>query len=71
MAGRRQSMHEPGQVFHYPYRWRLAGIPMPKALLPTGSTFETEADGRFAFDIDIALPLIGRIVAYRGTLRPV
>ncbi|MCA3563927.1 MAG: DUF4166 domain-containing protein [Methylocystis sp.] len=44
---------------------------MPRALLPAASTFETEAGGSFAFDIDIAVPLIGRIVTYRGTLRPV
>jgi hypothetical protein len=60
-----------GRLFFVPRRWRLAGIPMPKALLPGGSSFEAETDGSFAFDIDIAVPLIGRIVAYKGTLRPV
>ena len=27
-------------------------------------------DGRFAFDVEIKLPLIGRIAAYAGTLEP-
>ncbi|TFI57560.1 SDR family NAD(P)-dependent oxidoreductase [Sphingomonas parva] len=53
-----------------PRRWSLAGVPMPRALLPRGTSFEAEQDGRFAFDVEIALPLVGRIVAYRGTLAP-
>lgn len=53
-----------------PRRWSVLGIPLPRALLPGGVSFETERDGEFAFDVEIALPLIGRIVAYRGTLRP-
>lgn len=52
-------------------RWSCLGIPLPKALLPCGSTFETEREGHFVFDVEIAAPLIGLIVAYRGTLRPV
>lgn len=53
-----------------PRRWSLLGLPLPKALLPTGNSFETERDGRFVFDVEIAAPLIGLIVAYRGTLEP-
>jgi hypothetical protein len=34
----------------------------------TGTSFESEKDGRFRFDVEIAVPLIGLIVAYRGTL---
>ncbi|TGD97013.1 SDR family oxidoreductase [Methylobacterium nonmethylotrophicum] len=51
-------------------RWSILGIPMPRSLLPTGETFETEIDGRFAFDVTIRAPLVGLIVAYRGTLEP-
>ena len=53
-----------------PRRWSLAGIPMPHALLPNGVSREIVEDGRFCFDVDIALPWIGRIVAYKGTLTP-
>jgi hypothetical protein len=41
---------------------------MPKVFLPTGASFETERDGQFCFDVEISLPLIGPIVAYRGAL---
>lgn len=53
-----------------PRRWSIWNIPMPKCLLPTGESFETEIDGQFAFDITIRMPLIGLIVAYNGTLTP-
>lgn len=54
-----------------PRGWRLLGMPLPSFLLPTGSTFEGETQGRFSFDVDISFPLVGRIVAYRGVLDPV
>lgn len=54
-----------------PRRWSILKVPMPGYLLPTGACFETEADGKFAFDITIQAPLAGLIVAYRGTLEPV
>lgn len=59
-----------GRLILIPRRWSLLGLPMPRCLLPTGRSFETERDGRFCFDVEIALPLIGRIVAYRGSLDP-
>jgi len=53
-----------------PRRWSCLGVPLPTALLPAGDTFETARDGRFAFHVEIAAPLVGLIVAYRGTLQP-
>jgi hypothetical protein len=53
-----------------PRRWFCLGIPLPKALLPKGNTFETEVDGRFVFNVEIAAPVVGLIVAYRGSLLP-
>lgn len=51
-------------------RWSFAGLPMPFPLRPQGVTFEAAWDGRFCFDVEIALPLIGHIVTYRGWLEP-
>jgi hypothetical protein len=61
---------EGGRLTLVPRRWFCLGIPMPKALLPKGTTFETEVDGRFVFDVEIAAPVVGLIVAYRGSLLP-
>ena len=44
---------------------------MPRFLMPTGTSFEEERDGQFHFDVEIATPLTGLIVAYKGRLEPV
>lgn len=49
-------------------RWRLLGLPLPRALAPGGPVCEWGADGRFHFDVAIDHPLTGRIVRYRGWL---
>jgi len=53
-----------------PRRWSLLGIPMPRFLLPTGLSVETERDGQFCFDVEISMPLVGLVVAYKGSLHP-
>ena len=50
--------------------WWIGPVPMPLAWGPRSEARETEADGRFRFDVPIALPLIGEIVRYRGWLVP-
>jgi saccharopine dehydrogenase-like NADP-dependent oxidoreductase len=51
---------------------RLFGCPLPDFLRPRSHASETvDADGRFHFDVPIALPLIGTIVHYKGSLKPV
>ena len=49
-------------------RWCLFGIPLPLRFGPITESYERVENGCFAFDIDIRLPLIGRIVRYRGAL---
>jgi hypothetical protein len=61
---------EGDQLHFIPRSWSLLGIPMPRFLMPHGTSFETVRDDKFAFDIEIRLPLIGLVVAYRGTLVP-
>lgn len=48
--------------------WSAWRVPLPLVLAPRSRAREWEADGRFCFDVPIALPLIGRIVHYRGWL---
>ena len=57
------------RLFFVPRRWSILKIPMPKCLLPTGESFETDIGGKFAFDITIRVPLLGLIVAYSGILK--
>jgi Domain of unknown function (DUF4166)/Saccharopine dehydrogenase NADP binding domain len=61
---------ENGCLTLIPRSWSVLGIPMPSFLLPRGNSFETEREGEFRFDVTIAVPWIGMIVAYRGALSP-
>jgi hypothetical protein len=54
-----------------PIKWTVLGLPMPNFLLPRGETFEAADGERFLFNVTITAPIIGLIVAYRGTLEPV
>ena len=48
---------------------RAFGIPLPRALAPTTQArASADANGRYCFDVLIALPVVGRLVRYRGTL---
>ncbi|HEV7822870.1 MAG TPA: DUF4166 domain-containing protein, partial [Burkholderiales bacterium] len=49
----------------------LFGCPLPDFLRPRSDASESVgADGQFHFDVPIALPLIGTIVHYKGSLKP-
>jgi saccharopine dehydrogenase-like NADP-dependent oxidoreductase len=49
--------------------WRLGPIPLPAFLAPRSTAIESvDAEGRFRFDVPIALPLIGRLTHYSGWL---
>ncbi|MBX9591429.1 MAG: DUF4166 domain-containing protein [Hyphomonadaceae bacterium] len=47
---------------------RCLGVPLPLFLAPSVFTFESERDGRYHFEVEAALPLVGRIVRYAGWL---
>ena len=51
-------------------RWSFFGIPLPRTLAPIGSAYETVADGRFRFFVEIRLRLVGLLVRYQGWLVP-
>ena len=49
-------------------RWWLGPLPMPMFLAPRTPAREWEEQGRFHFDVEIGLPLVGPVVHYRGWL---
>ena len=51
-------------------RWSACGIPLPRALAPRGDSYEFVEAGRFHFHVEIATPITGLIVRYRGWLVP-
>lgn len=58
------------RMYLTPHRWTLFGMPMPGFMLPGGESFETAADGRFCFHVEIRVPVAGLIVGYQGWLEP-
>ena len=50
------------------YRVTLLGLPLPRALHGRVRSRSGACDGRYTFDIDVHLPLLGQLVAYRGWL---
>ena len=48
----------------------LLGIPLPAVLCPIIRARESVHDGRFHFDAEVRLPLLGRLIHYRGDLQP-
>jgi hypothetical protein len=51
-------------------RWSAFGVPMPLFLGPRTNTVESVMNGKFKFDVEIRLPLIGLVVRYVGVLSP-
>ena len=48
---------------------RLLGVPLPRFMLPSVFTFESECEGRYRFEVEASLPVLGRIVRYVGWLQ--
>ena len=60
---------EEGRLVYRVDGWRLGPLPLPRALGPsTVAHEEIDAGGRFVFDVEIRLPVVGRIAHYRGWL---
>jgi hypothetical protein len=50
--------------------FRVLGMPLPRLLHPTVRTFERERHGRYEFEVEARLPLLGLLVRYSGWLEP-
>ena len=63
-------------VFDQALHWRVDGVrvfgvlPLPAGWFDGVRCRESEHDGRYAFEVDAVLPLVGRVVRYRGWLVP-
>jgi hypothetical protein len=47
---------------------RSLGVPLPRFLHPRVRTFESERDGRYRFEVESHLPVVGLLVRYVGWL---
>ncbi|MEQ9641350.1 MAG: DUF4166 domain-containing protein [Alphaproteobacteria bacterium] len=49
-------------------RWHLLGVALPRFTLPRIDCIEGADGEAFSFDIDVAFPLVGPVIRYRGKL---
>jgi hypothetical protein len=47
---------------------RVLGVPLPRRLAGDVLSRSGESDGRYSFLVDVRMPLLGRLIAYRGWL---
>ena len=50
------------------FRRTYLGVPLPRIFWPRVEAFESGEGGVYRFHVEIGLPLIGRLVRYRGSL---
>ncbi|UXI67076.1 DUF4166 domain-containing protein [Tahibacter amnicola] len=61
------------QIENGGWRWKLrrawlAGIPLPRWVLPRSRAGKCIEDGRYRFDVTFAVPIIGDVLSYGGLL---
>ena len=61
---------EEGRLRFVLRRWSVFGLPLPLWLAPRSDAYESEEAGVFRFHVELAHPLTGLIVRYRGWLKP-
>jgi hypothetical protein len=50
--------------------WSFLRLPLPRALAPRIAAREWQEQGRFRFDVRVALPVAGPVIGYAGWLSP-
>lgn len=62
-------LHRDGDAIDWKLRsTRLLGLPLPRWMSGEVLSRSGSRDGRYAFDVDVRMPLIGTLVSYRGWL---
>jgi hypothetical protein len=62
-------LHRDGDAIDWQLRGsRLLGVPLPRWMTGNVLSRSGSRDGRYAFDVDVKMPLIGNLVSYRGWL---
>lgn len=57
-----------GRLYYRLAEVRVGGMPLPRWFAPTLIAWEGEAGGFYEFEVEIGLPLLGRLVRYAGKL---
>ncbi len=57
-----------GELHYQLIKAKFLGLPIPSALSPKLTAWEKEQQGRYNFLVDVALPVMGRLISYEGML---
>jgi hypothetical protein len=63
-----QPMCEGGRLVYRLLGTQIGPIPLPRFLAPSMQAWESERDGKYQFEVAVALPLLGPVIRYSGTL---
>jgi hypothetical protein len=63
-----QPMCEGGRLVYRLIATQIGPIALPRVLAPSMTAWESEKDGKYAFEVSVSLPLLGRLVRYSGAL---
>jgi hypothetical protein len=63
-----QPMCEGGRLVYRLIGTQIGPITVPRFLAPSMSAWESEKDGKYAFEVSVGLPLFGQVIRYSGSL---
>lgn len=63
-----QPMCEGGRLVYRLIATQIGPITVPRILAPSMTAWESERDGKYAFEVSVGLPLCGQVIRYSGTL---
>jgi hypothetical protein len=63
-----QPMAEGGRLVYRLIATQIGPITVPRVLAPSMTAWESEKDGKYAFEVTVSLPVFGRVIRYSGSL---
>lgn len=63
-----QPMCEGGRLVYRLIATQIGPIALPRVLAPSMTAWESEKDGKYAFEVSVGLPILGQMIRYSGTL---
>lgn len=63
-----QPMCEGGRLVYRLIATQIGPIALPRFLAPSMTAWESEKDGKYAFEVSVGLPIVGRVICYSGVL---
>ncbi|WP_395020564.1 DUF4166 domain-containing protein [Dongia sp.] len=63
-----QPMCEGGRLVYRLLGTQIGPITLPRFLAPSMNAWESEKDGKYAFEVSVGLPFCGQVIRYSGAL---